>query len=154
MKVNKNSWHYKLLARTHVMSKMYADFDSINSRRLRGDSFLQIYEELYSWKDAPNNFCQYWRKAIIKPLLSIMINGTIAAIFTFIVLINITDLLVGSLLLALIFGMLFVFYATIYGVGKLINKITTGVSASEGLIGALIESHKKNICSVIEYEKD
>lgn len=154
MKVNKNSWHYKLLARTHVMSKFYADFNNIKYMLNRGMTLLEIYEEQYAWRDLPTNFCQYWRRAIIKPTFTIVINAIIASIVLTLIVLNpieaagVVAVIVGGFAVLAAAGGLAVGGATLY------EHFTKKVSNADGLIGNAIKAHKEHICSEIDYDKN
>lgn len=133
------------------MSKMYGDFDNIKHLLDEGWSLLKIHEVQYSYKD-PVNFCQYWRRALIKPAIVLVINALLATLIGTIIAINLRDSLFAVGFIAIIAALVVGMVAIAVGATNVAQYITGRISTTDGIIGNIVKSHKENICSEVDYE--
>lgn len=176
--INKNAWHYKFLTWYTIITKQTepeaireweAQFDK-DGKFIGGAYVLKGYKSPQEivWEDnyLPSNFCQYWRRTVINPLLRFGVNIASYGLCGFLLSVSISAAGYKGLLVTVIgvtavvacFALLFL------GLAYLDNKIPELVRAiknfwrktfiapdDDNLIGMVYKTHKDNICVDVEY---
>lgn len=169
MKINRDSWHYKLLCAYRVYSNAMFKFGSIERHLEDGHSIQDIFEIRSGqrfdgdWKfvahwirRAPSNACQYLRQAFLFPLLFSIINLSVLSIMVTLVLIN-PVVILGSLLIIVgvaiaIAIALSISFLLMFKESPLVQAVKQFVTNDNTLLAAAYDKYKNNVCTLIEVE--
>lgn len=149
MKINRDSWHYKMMAFFLVLRNYITNGDIYYDLK-DGLSFVEAMEKNLI---VPRDLCSYIRTAFIIPFWSLSLN--LLLVFLILTMLasdpvqSITIILGVVLILATFVSILFV----MHGIGKGVEKIAKAADDGETFVGSVYNSYKNNVCTMIEIEK-
>lgn len=154
MLVKRESWHYKWLAYSGVMSIYLNQKQFIDIRLQQGRKWVEIYEQAadYGFLQKPTNFCQYWRNVILYPFVILFANLSIA-IGLLVASILFPDVMLvgaGAVFLGLLALAIFAFFAL--GISEVSGRVNKIKDDPNGFVGNLYGMYKTKICKIMEYE--
>lgn len=159
MNINRNSWHYKLLAYSTVMANYGNKYDFINSSLDKGYSYVEVFEGginqyYFPYWSMPNNACSYIRRAVIYPVFALLMNlilvmAILAFLFQYPLAVGATILIIISIV-----SFLLAAFSVIFGAGQAIKSVKEKISNSESIVGAAYNGYKQNICTVVNVKDD
>lgn len=150
MKINRDSWHYKLYAYSIVMRNFLLGINEYNYMLSRGKSYRDILEDVHK---EPKNLCSYIRDAFIIPIACFGINLVLFALLLLSCFYFGSDILIAVGVILAVVILLGLIMLTAIGFSEGARKLNELSSDSETLVGQIYSSYKNNICQIVEIEK-